>query len=146
MRQRAVFEGWDQKVLDTRIDKMWGNVTLFNCYLFFVQLSAKKVPRPLVALENELNEGKITEAEYNVKIDDPHIKSREKFWDGNDEIDMLTLFFNATDELPTNGSVTWWATLIRRCVLWVVRRRCWHLSMVLLLPRCRFSLTRQFRH
>lgn len=103
MRQRAVFEGWDQKVLDTRIDKMWGNVTLFNCYLFFVQLSAKKVPRPLVALENELNEGKITEAEYNVKIDDPHIKSREKFWDGNDEIDMLTLFFNATDELPTNG-------------------------------------------
>ena len=103
MRQRAVFEGWDQKVLDTRIDKMWGNVTLFNCYLFFVQLSAKKVPRPLVALENELNEGKITEAEYNVKVDDPHIKSREKFWDGNDEIDMLTLFFNATDELPTNG-------------------------------------------
>ena len=106
MRQRAVAEGWDQKVLDTRIDKMWGNVTLFNCYLFFVQLSAKKVPRPLVALENELNDGKITEAEYTAKLagrEGEALKAREKFWDGNDEIDMLTLFFNATDELPTNG-------------------------------------------
>ena len=106
MRQQAIYEGWDQKVLDTRIDKMWGNVTLFNCYLFFVQLSAKKLPRPLVALEKQLNDNEITEAEYNAKLagrEGDRLRAREKFWEGNDEIDMLTLFFNATDELPTNG-------------------------------------------
>lgn len=102
LRQRAVYEKWDPKVLDTRIDKMWGNVTLFNCYLFFVQLSAKKLPRPSIALENDYKAEKITEDEYNAKRETLN-EEREKLWDGNDEIDMLTLFFNATDALPTNG-------------------------------------------
>lgn len=101
MRSRAVLEGWDQKVLDTRIDKMWGNVTLFNCYLFFVQLSAKKLPNPEADIAKKVQEGKLDEMAANAQMD--AASERVKLWEGQDEIDTLTLFFNATDALPNNG-------------------------------------------
>ena len=101
MRQRAMREGWDQKVLDTRVDQLWGNVTLYNCYLFFVQLSAKKLPNPRVEVTEKLQAGEIDDNGANAMME--HLSEREKLWEGNDEIDMLTLYFNATDALPSNG-------------------------------------------
>lgn len=108
MRKRAAAEDWDVKVLETELDKLWGKVTLFNCYQFFVQLSAKKLKDPVTRINEKIQAG-----EFGDTANDPNAEAmatealeaaQEKMplWDGEAELDMLTLFFNATDALPTN--------------------------------------------
>lgn len=65
-----------EKELALRLDDMWGKVTLYNAYQFFVVLSAKKSDDPDT---------------IHVTDDDT---AKEK--------DYLTLFFDATNELPQN--------------------------------------------
>ena len=102
MRIRAVNEGWDAKVLDTRIDNMWGRVTLYNCYQFFVRLSSKRLKDPVAQLSEKIKD--LEPEEQNKYLEEWKRADAEKeLWDGDDEIDMLTLFFNATDRLPANS-------------------------------------------
>ena len=111
MRKRASAEGWDAKVLETRLDESWGKVTLYNCYQLFVQLSAKKLKDPVARLKADMEAGKYgdpEEAENNpalVQLADEAIEQQIS-WNGEAEVDMLSLFFNATDLLPKNSMRT----------------------------------------
>lgn len=112
MRKHAAIEGWDQKVLETKLDESWGKVTLYNCYQLFVQLSAKKLKDPITRLNEEVQAGKWGDLEndldaqqvFNERLEEA--KERMPIWDGEQEVDMLTLFFNATDKLPVNSMRT----------------------------------------
>lgn len=77
LRRFADRHGMDPRVLNQKIDEMWGKVTLHNCYQLFVILSAKK-----------------SSDESLIKID-PDEVVKEK--------DYLTLFFDATAKLPGNS-------------------------------------------
>lgn len=112
MRKRAAAEGWDQKVLETKLDESWGKVTLYNCYQLFVQLSAKKLKDPITRLNEEVQAGKHGDLENDLEAQAAfneileEAKERMPMWNGEQEVDMLTLFFNATDRLPANSMRT----------------------------------------
>lgn len=110
LRKRAQRENMDPKVLANELDAMWGKVTLYNAYQFFVQLSSKKLPNPEVELQK-----KMQNQEFDMDSDEgcaAYEKAAEEaaeqavLWEGNPDIDMLTLFFNATAKLPVNGMRT----------------------------------------
>ena len=112
LRKHAAAEGWDPKVLETKLDESWGKVTLYNCYQLFVQLSAKKLKDPITRLNEESQAGKHgdlendldAQAAFNELVEEA--KERMPMWNGEQEVDMLTLFFNATDKLPVNSMRT----------------------------------------
>lgn len=112
MRKRALAENWDQKVLDTRLDEMWGKVTLYNCYQLFVQLSAKKLKDPVQRLKAEIDAGKHGDiqndpaAQYAASELLAEATEQQESWRGEAELDMLTLFFNASGQLPSNSMRT----------------------------------------
>ena len=94
----------DEKVLEQRIDEMWGKVTLYNCYQLFVQLSSKKMKNPAVEFAAQAKAGKyndLSDAEYQIELEKCKLKSKP--WEDKPEADMLTLYFSATDMLPKNG-------------------------------------------
>lgn len=109
LRDKARLVGMDAKVLENKIDVMWGKVTLFNCYQLFVQLSAKKLKSPLKRLEADLKDGKFGDVDADIEASEKYANAKElaelqePVWEGNDELDALTLFFNATDQLPKNS-------------------------------------------
>lgn len=93
----------DARVLEQKLDDMWGKVTLYNCYQLFVQLTSKKVKNPAVEFTKQAKAGafeKLSQEEYDQKLAEADTKS--KLWEGKPETDLLTLFFNATDALPKN--------------------------------------------
>lgn len=51
LRRKAEREKMSAQVLETKIDQMWGKVTLYNCYQLFVQLTAKKLKNPVTQLD-----------------------------------------------------------------------------------------------
>ena len=61
MRRMAERTNVDQKVLEQKIDTMWGQVTLYNCYQLFVQLSSKKRKNPYAVFKKEVDAGKYKE-------------------------------------------------------------------------------------
>lgn len=94
----------DEKVLDTKIDTMWGKVTLYNTYQLFVQLTSKKLKNPAVEFTKKAKAGafdSMSDAEYQEKLEEVEIQS--KLWEDKPETDLLTLYFNATAELPNNS-------------------------------------------
>lgn len=94
----------DPKVLDAKIDEMWGKVTLYNCYQLFVQLTSKKLANPLVEWKKYVNAGNaenLSDEEYSAKEAEAELLS-SLLWDDKPEADLLTLFFTATDVLPKN--------------------------------------------
>ena len=46
LRRQAERINLDPKILETKLDQMWGKVTLYNCYQLFVQLTSKKLKNP----------------------------------------------------------------------------------------------------
>lgn len=93
----------DEKVLESKIDEMWGKVTLYNCYQLFVQLTSKKLKNPAVEFAKKAKAGEydsISDEEYNVLLAD--VEKQSKLWEDKPECDLLTLYFNATDALPKN--------------------------------------------
>ena len=95
----------DEKVLATKIDILWGKVTLYNTYQLFVQLTSKKLKNPAVEFTKQVKEGKfkgLPEEEYQEKLEEFDRQSA-LFWENAPEKDLLTLYFNATDELPANS-------------------------------------------
>lgn len=94
----------DPKILETQLDDMWGKVTLYNVYQLFVQLTSKKIKSPMVKFKDEVNSGKydgLSDEEYNALK--AKAEKDSEFWENRPEMDCLTLFFNATDALPTNS-------------------------------------------
>lgn len=125
MRRQAVINKTDPKVLESNIDTLWGKVTLYNCYQLFVQLTSKKLKNPLASWDAKW---KTKFAEWNKKAEEAGVPVEEMFaadeefikaqreWDQSDaeaplfedkpEMDLLTLFFNASAALPKNGMRT----------------------------------------
>lgn len=123
LRKRAETTGMDETVLETKIDTMWGKVTLYNCYQLFVQLSSKKMKNPMSEFQAKVK--KANECMKNdVPSSDPEIQaiiemSQEEYeekrkdmerqsllWENKAEIDLMTLFFNATAMMPKNSMRT----------------------------------------
>lgn len=99
--------GMDEKVMESKIDQLWGKVTLYNCYQLFVQLSSKKKKSPAAEFTADAKAGKydsLSDEEYQELMREAEKKS--KIWEDKPEADMLTLFFNATEKLPKNSMRT----------------------------------------
>lgn len=97
----------DDIVLESKVDTMWGKVTLYNCYQLFVQLTSKKLRNPAAEFVQRRKAGEfdnLSEDEYMALLEDVQIKS--SLWEDRSEADLLTLYFNATDVLPKNGMRT----------------------------------------
>ncbi len=112
LRAYASRTSMDPKILENRLDQLWGKVTLYNCYQLFVQLTAKKMKNPMKALEQRVKRGEFGDPQgddFDVDTyeEERDIATRKAFlWEDKDELDMLTLFFNATQSLPRNSMRT----------------------------------------
>jgi type IV secretory pathway TraG/TraD family ATPase VirD4 len=118
LRAFAARTSMDPKVLEKRLDDLWGKVTLYNCYQLFVQLTAKKMKNPLKLLEARAKQGEFGDPQGDDFDADAYEEERDEamkkaiHWGaregdaGADELDMLTLYFNATAGLPQNGMRT----------------------------------------
>lgn len=118
LRAYAARSNMDPKVLEKRLDDMWGKVTLYNCYQLFVQLTAKKMKNPLKLLDARVKQGEFGDPQGEEFDADAYEEERDEamrkaiHWGaregdaGSDELDMLTLYFNATAGLPQNGMRT----------------------------------------
>lgn len=107
LRLFAERTGMDDTVLETKIDTMWGRVTLYNCYQLFVQLTSKKLKNPAVDFAKRAKAGEfetMSDEEYAEKLEE--VQTQSKVWEDKPETDLLTLFFNATDMLPKNSMRT----------------------------------------
>lgn len=94
----------DEKILETKLDEMWGHVTLYNAYQLFVQLTSKKMKNPSIEFSNKAKAGqfdKLTDEEYNRLLKETETKSA--LWENTTDMDLLSLFFSATDVLPRNS-------------------------------------------
>ncbi|MCI4659595.1 type IV secretory system conjugative DNA transfer family protein [Cryobacterium zhongshanensis] len=112
LRAYAARTDMDPKILDKRLDEMWGKVTLYNCYQLFVQLTAKKKKNPVKDLESRAKRGEFGDPQGDDFRADEYEEEREValrkavLWEDKDEVDLLTLFFNATQNLPQNAMRT----------------------------------------
>ena len=89
------------KVLEQKIDEMWGKVTLYNCYQLFVQLSSKKMKNPAVEFTNEAKAGKfndLSDEEYAIELE--KVKNKAKLWEDKPDADLLTLYLHCNRCLP----------------------------------------------
>lgn len=125
IRRKAIKTKMSNKVLETKLDNLWGKVTLYNCYRFFVQLTSRKLPAPSKAYKNylagsgdipsyfefflgkELFERCSGSKHENLSSDDKEllndlVSKSNDLWENKPEIDLLTLYFNATKLLPQN--------------------------------------------
>lgn len=94
----------DEKVLATKIDIMWGKVTLYNTYQLFVQLTSKKLKNPAVEFTKKAKAGEfegLSEEDYQERL--AEVEAQSLLWEDAPEKDLLTLYFNATDALPANS-------------------------------------------
>lgn len=127
LRRQAERINLDPKILETKLDQMWGKVTLYNCYQLFVQLTSKKLKNPSVEFQNNAKLAKeylesfgenadqapphpnpevqkliaATDEEYDKMMNEVKVKSM--LWEDKPETDLLTLYFSATDLLPRNS-------------------------------------------
>ena len=104
LRAFAERTGMDEKVMETKLDGMWGKVTLYNAYQMFVQLTSKKLKNPAVEFTKDAKAGKfdeLSDEEYRERL--AEVERKAKLWEDKPEADLLTLYFNATDTLPTNS-------------------------------------------
>lgn len=94
----------DPQLIESNIDKMWGKVTLYNCYQMFAQFASKKLENPAKQFAERMK---------NKEFDDmpkkelaalaAEVNRRCALWNGAPELDMLSLYSNATDKLPINS-------------------------------------------
>lgn len=108
MRRDAMQSKIDAKTLETKIDTLWGKVTLYNCYQMFVQLTSRKMKNPAAEFARRAKAGELdnlSTEEYNDMLEEVEKKSK-LFWEGKPETDLLTLYFNANAVLPRNSIKT----------------------------------------
>lgn len=114
LREKAERTNMDEKVLETKLDMMWGKVTLYNTYQLFVQLTSQKSPNPMSAFVKEVKslqgtkkKGKYyddnwDEPTYQEKMEEFQLMSKVLYED-KPEVDLLALYFNASNALPMNS-------------------------------------------
>lgn len=103
MRLYAERTHMEPKVLEAKLDELWGHVTLYNCYQLFVQLTSRKLPNPAVEWQKRAKNGEfdqMSDEEYQAELDE--INKKTPLWENKPEADLLTLYFNATAKLPVN--------------------------------------------
>ena len=127
LRLQAEREGMDAKALNTMLDQMWGQVSLYNCYQMLTLLASKNVPNPIAQLQkkqksmmasfqnmmeqaaNEPDNKPLQQAVIAMKeeitaldkeIADAYHTEGGFLWEEKPEVDALTLFFNASRSLP----------------------------------------------
>lgn len=126
LRREAERVNLDPKILETKLDAMWGKVTLYNCYQLFVQLTSKKLKNPATDFQNNAQLAKAylsqfdkdayvpphpnpevqklieaTDEEYDKMYKE--VETKSKLWEDKPETDLLSLYFAATDMLPRNS-------------------------------------------
>lgn len=119
-RLKADRIGMDAKTLETKLDALWGHVTLYNCYQLFVTLTSKKLPNPITKFKqrdkngdfdplqpgedpNLLREGREPMSDEEYEAAKAKVIAQSALWDDKPEADLLTLYFNATATLPKNS-------------------------------------------
>lgn len=103
LRAYAAKTGMDEKVLETKLDAMWGKVTLYNTYQLFVQLTSAKLKNPAVEFTKKAKAGEfdnISDEEYQERLQE--VETKAKLWEDKPDSDLLALYFTATEGLPTN--------------------------------------------
>lgn len=106
-RRVAHGERIDPQVIENNIDAMWGKVTLYNCYQMFTQLAGKKITNPAKEVADKIKAGKYKDVDEKVKAADvARANMKAVLWQGAQELDCLSLYFNATDMLPKNSMRT----------------------------------------
>lgn len=102
LRSYAAEVSMDPETLENKLDDMWGKVTLYNCYQLFVQLTSKKIKNPESELEKRVKAGEFDNDTEALAVEQEQAEKQAFLWEGKPEQDMLTLYFNATEALPTN--------------------------------------------
>ena len=102
LREVAAAGDMDPETLEQKLDDLWGKVTLYNCYQLFVQLTSKKLKNPEAELEKKVKAGEFENREDELAVEQEKAADQAFLWEGKAEQDMLTLYFNATETLPTN--------------------------------------------
>lgn len=105
LREMAARTGMDPQQLEVKLDTMWGKVTLYNCYQLFVQLTSKKMKNPMKELEARFKAGEFENIEDGQEIYNSEFEIAQRkavLWEDKPETDMLTLYFAATEAMPTN--------------------------------------------
>ncbi|WP_061711883.1 type IV secretory system conjugative DNA transfer family protein [Kocuria palustris] len=100
LRAYAEATGMHPAALEQRLDEMWGNVTLYNCYQLFVQLTSKKLKNPQNEFDEKVKNGEFEEDPEAEEIERAAVEAKAVMWEDKPELDMLTLLFNATAQLP----------------------------------------------
>jgi len=109
MRRIAAVKNTDKKVLELKIDEMWGKVTLYNCYQMFTQLSSKKQQDPVHVTADKIETAEKEGHPYSDdEIEEMSNEAIEMnpIWDNQKEPDLLTLYFGASSHLPKNSMRT----------------------------------------
>ena len=113
-RIKAEAEKVPEQVIETHVDEMWGKVTPYNCYQLFVQLSAKKMKKPgftemqaeFKKLEAVPKEERGQEWKYDYEKLSERFEAAQdlwEVWEDQNELDMLSVYFAATERLPRNS-------------------------------------------
>lgn len=103
LRMYADRTSMDTNLLESKLDELWGKVTLYNCYQLFVQLTSKKMPNPAVEWQKRAKNhefDQMPDYEYQEQLD--AVNKKTPLWENKPEADLLTLYFNATAKLPRN--------------------------------------------
>lgn len=119
LRKRANAEGMAEKVLATKVDELWGHVSLYNAYQMFTQLASKKIGNPLAEFLRKYPPEVLMQLEMSQDIESKMLyedlvakrvrfeKQSEVLWNGKADVDGLTLYFNAVKQLPLNSMRTY---------------------------------------
>ncbi|MCT9105269.1 type IV secretory system conjugative DNA transfer family protein [Streptomyces mirabilis] len=106
LRSAAAVLNMDPALLEQKLDDLWGKVTLYNCYQLFVQMSSKKIKNPEAELEKRVKAGEFEDNEDALAEEQEKAAFQAFMWEGKADQDMLSLYFNASEELPRNNMRT----------------------------------------
>ncbi|MFG3403789.1 type IV secretory system conjugative DNA transfer family protein [Streptomyces sp. NPDC048142] len=106
LRSAAAVLNLDPALLEQKLDDLWGKVTLYNCYQLFVQMSSKKIKNPEAELEKRVKAGEFENNEDALAEEQEKAAAQAFMWEGKADQDMLSLYFNASEELPRNNMRT----------------------------------------
>jgi type IV secretory pathway TraG/TraD family ATPase VirD4 len=106
LRSAAAVLSMDPALVEQKLDDLWGKVTLYNCYQLFVQMSSKKIKNPEAELEKRVKAGEFENNEDALAEEQEKAAGQAFMWEGKADLDMLSLYFNASEELPRNNMRT----------------------------------------
>ncbi|NEA20733.1 type IV secretory system conjugative DNA transfer family protein [Streptomyces halstedii] len=106
LRSAAAVLNMDLALVEQKLDDLWGKVTLYNCYQLFVQMSSKKIKNPEAELERRVKAGEFENDEDGLAEEQEKAAAQAFMWEGKADQDMLSLYFNASEELPRNNMRT----------------------------------------